>query len=732
MATQKPLILYEYPNDVMIERLHSGDTIDFTDIDAGAAVRQTWYDSNTLAQWLLTDNSTNYAADNTGNGHSLSDEANINSNEPGIFTRSIQFLDGTFLEGAYDVNPSQFTIDGWVNPSEIYNQQIIFSKQDVGNEDPWHACVKLGIYDAQFYGVVVINSTDITVTAPLPFANNWYHVGITFDRYSLSICVNGIKIASTMAMGSIDYKEVGSEQAWLLGSGRGTNGFTGHLEDFRLSSIARDETYFRVIWERARIANTSLKYIYNSTNAGASLRQTWYDNDTLAQWLLIDNNTNGTADNTGNGWDLEDSALMNINEPGIFTRSVQFLEDTFFEGGYDLRPAVWTIDGWFNPSDVSTQQVLFTKQDVSNEDPWHGCIVISVYSGAVWGSVTTVNNDSYSRDNPINSPAILANRWYHVGLTYNGTMMELYLNGTKVAESPVSGDLNYGTLDNDRTWILGADRNNHGFKGHLEDWRISSVVRDASYFKTIWERARLNNTSLSKVYDPNPLYQPIRAYDRYTPRDSNTIVQWLLDETTNDSFYDSGGDGNYTLGAAPSGIERPGFMHGCNSFSTDGPMGVETLRPPIITVEAWIYPFSATNSYIVWKRANNSEDPYDPCIYIEYNSSSQLRGMVAVGTPSVKRYTPWFTIDTHKWHHIGLAYSSAYGAMTLYVDGEVATYYAMNGAIHYGSGEDYWGIAYEGDSGYCFDGKIADVRISNIFRLNTYFRAIWDKANICF
>jgi hypothetical protein len=81
--------------------------------------------------------------------------------------------------------------------------------------------------------------------------------------------------------------------------------------------------------------------------------------------------------------------------------------------------------------------------------------------------------------------------WHHVGASYDGTTLRLYLDGTEVGSLSRSVTMGYTSGTND-VWCLGGNpaASEENVKGRMKDVRIAQVARDAAWFRQVYQRGR--------------------------------------------------------------------------------------------------------------------------------------------------------------------------------------------------------------------------------------------------
>lgn len=191
-----------------------------------------------------------------------------------------------------------------------------------------------------------------------------------------------------------------------------------------------------------------------------------------------------------------------------------------FSGWYYIRS--YTPNG-FNP-------MYFSKQHTAGV--WSGATFAQVevqgrqYAGqsTAFDFFVVANSNTVDAIVP-NDLTIPLFTWSHIGITYDGTTLNAYINGNLVGQatstSPPS-NINYGGHG---PWFFGTvpagsgDPQEPAFS--LCDFRIANVVRPQSYFQNVY---RLGATT-SGFGAPFTTYYKLRAYD--TACSTVTPVYWI-------------------------------------------------------------------------------------------------------------------------------------------------------------------------------------------------------------
>ncbi|MCX6303755.1 MAG: LruC domain-containing protein [Bacteroidetes bacterium] len=193
-----------------------------------------------------------------------------------------------------------------------------------------------------------------------------------------------------------------------------------------------------------------------------------------------------------------------------------------------------------------------------------GRIVFTVYTPGM----KSVNSGTGSR--------ILDTDWHHAALTYDGSVMKIYLDGLMRTYAANTGNIQSSTAD----VYLGKQQTTNTFKGIIDE-------------TLVYDRA-LTETEILQIFGSTP--------DPGTG--SSTLVSyWKLDENTGTTASDSKGTNN---GVITGAIWGQGISGGCLTFDgTTGAVKVPSklnLNPVYgITMMAWAKTGSNTTSKIIQK-----------------------------------------------------------------------------------------------------------------------------------
>jgi hypothetical protein len=239
-----------------------------------------------------------------------------------------------------------------------------------------------------------------------------------------------------------------------------------------------------------------------TTATGYALRTTPADSDVIHEWRC-DEATGATTlvDSAGSS----PLALTNTIVPATpnAAGAAGFLADnalvTVGNGNYavsadtltGLPPGTaFTIDVWFSPTSVRNSY-LFGRQYTTNGG---GAPVVSAALGfnAATSSLTvgyflSIGGTQYGDTGKatVCSHAGIG-QWFHYGMTFDGSIVRVYVNGDQVFQEARSGSADFSLS---APWFAGSirgDTNNASAKVQLA--RVHKVVRSAAYFRAVYQR----------------------------------------------------------------------------------------------------------------------------------------------------------------------------------------------------------------------------------------------------
>lgn len=218
-------------------------------------------------------------------------------------------------------------------------------------------------------------------------------------------------------------------------------------------------------------------------------------------------------------------AASGSNSCALFTGNNSGSPRNFISGanGFNPQPPL-TVSGWmylraFNPTGFTIHP--FTKQHTTNV--WSGITFTSIAIQNRTYASQSQNWDFFIRTDASNNGgnALVSSEftvplgaWSHVGITYDGTTVQAFINGNLVSTGVASptGNVNYGT----GPWFFGAIPGGSGNPEEAPysvcDVRVANVVRPQSYFTNIYKNGVMNAEGQISVITK---FYKMRAFDLY-------------------------------------------------------------------------------------------------------------------------------------------------------------------------------------------------------------------------
>ena len=314
--------------------------------------------------------------------------------------------------------------------------------------------------------------------------------------------------------------------------------------------------------------------------------------------------------------------------------------------------------------------------------------------------VYAINTGSQNYYPQSNTGIISANTWYHTAVVSNGSTITLYVNGTSVASSSITG-----TPPTVNTFYVGYARSSATDKtmvGYISNFRIvkgqalytTTFTPSTSPLTTTSQGATASNVSLLTCQ-------------------SNTFI----DNSTNNFTITANGDSKptrfspftvsystaqpYSTSVIGGGI----YLDGTGDYLTI-PNSSTFAIPGDFTVEAWIYPRAAVQSGIFTKRSNAST-AYGP-ICLDMNSNYTLTALISTtGTSWANITATTATVTPFQWNHVAVTRTGT--TVYVFINGIIAQTLTISGAL--ATNTDAIAIGARAAAGTSvFNGNIADVR----------------------
>jgi hypothetical protein len=242
--------------------------------------------------------------------------------------------------------------------------------------------------------------------------------------------------------------------------------------------------------------------------------QTYADVDpgtVVGIWLFDDEEGDIAIDSSGNGNDGTLNGPEWSNE-SKFGGALEFKGDGSyieFATGESMKLQQFTFMAWFNTRKLNGYGHIF--QTGNDWDDIAGCVFRVHQDGYAQSALAHAPGNTATW---LNGPALEADTWYHMVLTYDGTTAILYLDGVNVASNPGQGEIMY----DDQPVRIGTHSHDTGsaFDGFIDEVALFDVALEAEDVEAIM------NGGLEGILGDQPLAS------RPKPKDGSLILDtWV-------------------------------------------------------------------------------------------------------------------------------------------------------------------------------------------------------------
>jgi len=280
--------------------------------------------------------------------------------------------------------------------------------------------------------------------------NNWYHIAVVRNSDQYDIYLDGVALPRpTTSTKSGGFAVGGNFTIGRFIDSRGS--FDGNIDELRISNIARYTANFTPATEPFQNdANTLLLLHMDGTDGSTTFTDDIGGRSTVGV-SAVGNAQVDTAQSKFGG------------ASALFDGSGDYLladNDVF---AYGSNPFTWEC-WWYNTGSTSTYYTLIATQAIQS---------------ALYHANDNLIKFYYSGSPRVSSTSTFSlNTWYHVAVTYDGTDLRMFVNGT--LEDTLTITLN-GTET--ALWI-GKDSRSPGqpVNGNIDEVRISNTARYTSGF----------------------------------------------------------------------------------------------------------------------------------------------------------------------------------------------------------------------------------------------------------
>jgi hypothetical protein len=526
----------------------------------------------------------------------------------------------------------------------------------------------------QFYN----NGTGTHTTVATVNTGQWYHYVLTYSGTQFQPYINGVAQGSPITATG---PTVGS-QAVTVATFAGEDFFyNGSLDEIRIYTAALTAAQIQALYKAGESDVMNVADINGNLNSG--LAGYWAMNEgtgTSAKDSSINGNTGtltgGPTWTTGQvgGAVSFDGVNDYIATPYSAAQTSTSTISYSFWAAPDLNEGGGIL-GMLNGEDASSTNYI----SIDNAG--------SELNNPTIGVIMTIGGTADSRT--VNFP-LVTNAWFHFVYTYDGSYVNLYVNGALLSSSAKTGALHVNTENGIQIGRVNG-LSDGDYKGLVDEVRI-------------YTRA-LSATEVAQLY----------RYTGPAAADSGLVGHWSFNgtDTTSTKAYDRSGTGNtgtLTNGptVTPGKLGQALSFDGSNDFVGVGDIGVID-GVANATLSGWIKR-GATNAHITFGKHDTSSGRFAINFYNDGNVYFN------VGDGSGTPYAYFVSNDTD-WHHVVMAYDGSQSGnanrLKVYFDGvqQTLTFSGTIPATTYASSIDEFRIGRNASNGFYSNGFIDEVRL---------------------
>ena len=425
-----------------------------------------------------------------------------------------------FVSIPYDasLNPGSITIEFWAqsfHPKWNSTGTLIGRKSNI--TPSYRVSPVTGTDSIEF--ILKAGGSPVTLTfdgstIPNYSSSAWHHYAVTYEGNGIDMYLDGSLVTSQPATGAL----AAFNADILLGTDHTGEFLEGRMDELRIWDIALDSTTIQNSLYQQLAGNESNLILYYRFE-GSDYDSTKFLPD------LSGNNQVATLNNFNYDFGSTSGFILDFFDPPMRASGDNTLG---FDGFDDLVniPAdpslegmnVLTIEAWTNPGDPTAYNPYFNYDD----EGVYGFESEDFGSGPELTFYLTTTNGTY----PVTAAADeLNNGWTHIAAVYDGSQINVYVNGNLKADTIASGTVStslgggltlgyssglttnyFGQIDNIRIWTAAVE---------VDTLRAYAITDDVSTHPDI--------ANLSAHYD----------FNQGDPGNDNSLEATLLDRSTN-------------------------------------------------------------------------------------------------------------------------------------------------------------------------------------------------------
>jgi hypothetical protein len=590
---------------------------------------------------------------------------------------------------------TSLTLEAWIRPARLNLVQRIITR---GN---CHSLYLTAAGEITFW----VNFTDgialsLTTSGAGLTVNTWAHIAGVWDGTNLEIYVNGVRKAHARYPGKPQVRKPNGTNEWqLIGANTDqTQNFNGYFDEVRISKAARFDTPnvsdYAQMYEPAD-GNTVDLYHFDYDPAQGATLSSIVDYSAPYRWgYTVNVNVNSATSDT-------ERFVAQVPSSG-FNRSL-YLNGTNARMEVNPDPShigdfrtSLTLEAWIRPARVTGVQRLITRANCHS-------LYLSGSEVVFWTNFM----DNLPLSISTSGAGIATNTWTHVAGVWDGTNLEIFINGVLRATAAYSGKPLLRKPNGTSDWqVIGASTGaSEYYQGYLDEVRISKTAR---FFPT-------NTTNITRPFAGDSSSVDLYHFDYDTLMgsgyggvvDYSAPYRWGNTQNVNLT--------NVTTERFNALIPQAGFGTSLYLNGTNGRVEISPSATHIgdftnsLTLEAWIRPARLTGTQRIMERAN-CHSLYlvgnEIACFVNFTDNNPLT-LITTGAG----------LAVNQWAHVAGVWDGTH--LEIYVNGvrRAASLVAGKPALRKPNGSSEWQIvgASAGQTEY-FQGNLDELRISRTAR----------------
>lgn len=505
-----------------------------------------------------------------------------------------------------------FTTELWVYNNGLSSNQVIFDFRVSAGSYP-----VLYIDTTNKLNWIGPSSVVIGTSTSAISLNTWTHVVVVRNGTTSTFYINGVASGTFSDSNSYNGNYVSIGVSGLTGDARAGK-YNGYMSNMRFvvgtavytSNFTPSTTPLTAITNTSLLTCQSNRFLDNSTNNYTFTVTGTPSIQRFSPFLPTSSQAYSTSVYGGSGYFNGSTDYLTIADATAF----------------NLSGGSYTLEMWINPTgNYSNYNTILSKRILSSTNTaWE------VYLNTGTGVLSFYNGTNYT-----SSVTPTANTWNHVAAVYDGTNINLYLNGVRVLQASTT-NTNYSAS----VYIGNYPSGSEYFNGYIDDVRITKGA--ALYTSTFTPPTAPLTTTVS----------------------SGTVS--LLCNMTNAGIYDNAMMPDWiTVGSAQISTSVKKYGTGSLSFNGSG-SSIYAISNPVFgfgtgnfTIEFWLY-LNATTTQTIVSELYSGTTQVVPHIY--YSNGSGIRYYVNGADAIVGG-----SLSTSTWYHIAVCRSS--GSTKMFING---------------------------------------------------------------